>query len=80
MILNAERIYSLFLRLIKELAVRLAEKESLTLLFSGGISPPPDNAKIDNYFEFSISRGSLFHFSEGFDFSMGQLTWEAGNY
>lgn len=29
-----------------ELAVRLAEKESLTLFLSNGISPPSDNAKL----------------------------------
>ncbi|MDE7136346.1 MAG: hypothetical protein K2N91_06915 [Muribaculaceae bacterium] len=34
-----------------ELAVRLAEKESLTLFLSDGISPPSDNAKIKIIFE-----------------------------
>ena len=29
-----------------ELAIRLAEKESLTLFLSNGISPPSDNAKL----------------------------------
>ena len=33
-----------------ELAIRLAEKESLTLFFSNGISLPLDNAKLQNLF------------------------------
>lgn len=34
-----------------ELAIRLAEKESLTLFFSDGISPPSDAAKVSIIFE-----------------------------
>ena len=33
-----------------ELAVRLAEKESLTLFFSDGISPPSVDAKVSKFF------------------------------
>lgn len=33
-----------------ELAIRLAEKESLTLFFSNGISLPLDNAKLQKIF------------------------------
>ncbi len=38
-------------QVVIELAVRLAEKESLTLFLSGGISPPPDIAKLAKYFD-----------------------------
>ncbi len=36
---------------VSELAIRLTEKESLTLFLSDGISLPPDDAKISIYFE-----------------------------
>ena len=44
-----------------ELAVRLAEKESLTLFLSDGISPPSDNAKLSNFFEIDALISNLFY-------------------
>ena len=44
-----------------ELAIRLAEKESLTLFFSNGISPPSDNAKLSKLFEIDALESNLFY-------------------
>ncbi len=38
-------------QVVIELAIRVTEKESLTLFLSGGISPPPDIAKLAKYFD-----------------------------
>lgn len=47
-----------------ELAVRLAEKESLTLFFSDGISPPSDSAKLSKIFEIDALISNLFYKSK----------------
>ena len=54
---NTERASNLTLsQCVVELAVRLAEKESLTLFFSDGISPPSDGAKLIKIFEMDAPR------------------------
>ncbi|MGN0223335.1 MAG: hypothetical protein ACI4AM_04835 [Muribaculaceae bacterium] len=45
-----ERLISLFLSLWFELAIRLSEKDGLTLFFANGISPPLVDGKVTNYF------------------------------
>lgn len=52
---NSERASNLtFSQSFCELAIRLAEKESVTLFLSGGISPPPDRAKISKIFDMHV--------------------------
>ena len=46
---------------IIELAVRLAEKESLTLFLSDGISPPSDMAKLSKIFKIDALISNLFY-------------------
>lgn len=45
-----ERLISLLLSLWFELAIRLSEKDGLTLFLSNGISPPLDEGKVTNIF------------------------------
>lgn len=42
------------------------EKESLTLFFSDGISPPSDSAKLSNFFEIDALISNLFYKSKNF--------------
>ena len=55
-----------------ELAIRLAEKESLTLFLSDGISPPSDIAKIINFFRLDALKSNLFYKNKNFE---GSLIW-----
>ena len=58
---NAERASNLTLsQRVVELAIRLTEKESLTLFFSDGISHPSDSAKLSKNFDIDALIGQFF--------------------
>lgn len=55
-----ERLISLLLSLWFELAIRLSEKDGLTLFLSNGISPPMDEGKVTNNFLIRRSKKAIY--------------------